>query len=439
MKIAIIGGGSYAWMPILITNFLLNSYFKNIRICLMDINASALADIELISKLYAAKLTQNKIIFEITTELDHSLDGATYVILAITHGGSGTEIMDHQIARKYGYFNMIGHEVGVAGCSRTLRMVPEAIRIARRMEILCPSALLLNVSNPLTAVTRSINKYTGIKAYGFCHGVVNHLAALLPLFDADSWEGVEFTAAGVDHCSWLLDVKHHGKDALKIMRDKGLIESANLGVLDALADDPFSGREKLRLRFILWGILGYMPGISDLHIIDFFSQFVSRPELREHFGIEYDHISEKTTGVDKYKNEVRRQLEGKITPSLKRHNEIVDKFICATSGGESFIDVLNVPNEGQIQNLPLDSIVETKCLVDATGIHPIQAGALPPIIESIVRPIIIRQELYMEAAMEHDFYKLRAALSMDPLVNDFRRIDDLCHELIDYNSQFVRG
>jgi alpha-galactosidase/6-phospho-beta-glucosidase family protein len=210
-------------------------------------------------------------------------------------------------------------------------------------------------------------------------------------------------------------------------------------VLDALADDPFSGREKLRLRFILWGILGYMPGISDLHIIDFFSQFVSRPELREHFGIEYDHISEKTTGVDKYKNEVRRQLEGKITPSLKRHNEIVDKFICATSGGESFIDVLNVPNEGQIQNLPLDSIVETKCLVDATGIHPIQAGALPPIIESIVRPIIIRQELYMEAAMEHDFYKLRAALSMDPLVNDFRRIDDLCHELIDYNSQFVRG
>jgi Alpha-galactosidases/6-phospho-beta-glucosidases, family 4 of glycosyl hydrolases len=98
--------------------------------------------------------------------------------------------------------------------------------------------------------------------------------------------------------------------------------------------------------------------------------------------------------------------------------------------------VMNVPNEGQISNLPMESIVETKCLADSIGVHPIHAGKLPPIVESIVRPILIRQEQYMEAAMEDSFEKLRAALSTDPLVNDFRRIDDLCRELMDFNNQF---
>jgi alpha-galactosidase len=436
LKITIIGGGSYAWMPILITNFLLLDFFNNTRICLMDIDAAALGHINKLCSLLSSKLPKNNMMFETTTNLDEALYGASYVIMAITNGGYQTEIMDHKIARKYGYFNMIGHEVGIAGCSRTLRHVPEAVRIARKMEKLCSSAVFLNVSNPLTAITRAINKYTSIKAYGFCHGVTNHLHPLFPLFGAKSWDEVDFNAAGVDHCSWLLDVRVRGKDALAIMKEKGLIESAEKGLMKVTVDDPFSGREKLRLRFILWGILGYMPAISDSHIIEFFGQLIGTEELRNHYGVHYDHIADKTKGADGYKNEVLDLLEEKTQPSLKRNNEIVDKFICAINGGGAFIDVMNVPNEGQIPNLPMDSIVETKCLVDSTGVHPIHVGKLPHIIESIVRPIVLREELYMEAAMENSFDKLRSALSTDPLVNDFRKIDNLCRELIDYNNQF---
>lgn len=402
----------------------------------MDINENALKDTQRLSSLLSSRLPENKMTFEATTDLDKALEGASYVVMAITNGGQQTEIMDHKIARKYGYFNMIGHEVGIAGCSRTLRHVPEAVRIARKMEKLCPSAVFLNVSNPLTAITRALNKYTSIKAYGFCHGVTNHLSPMFPLFGADSWDGVEFNAAGVDHCSWLLDVRYKGRDALAIMKEKGLIESAEMGLLEVTTDDPFAGREKLRLRFLLWGILGYMPAISDSHIIEFFGQLIGTEEFRKHYGVHYDHIAEKTEWKDKYKDDVLNILEGRTQPSLRRSNEIVDKFICAVNGGGSFIDVMNVPNEGQIPNLPMESIVETKCLVDSTGVHPIHAGKLPPIIESIVRPIILRQELYMEAAMENNFQKLKSALSMDPLVNDFRNIDELCRELLDYNNQF---
>ena len=34
----------------------------------------------------------------------------------------------------------------------------------------------------------------------------------------------------------------------------------------------------------------------------------------------------------------------------------------------------NLPNRGQIENLPLDAIVETPVVVDGAGIHPVHMG-----------------------------------------------------------------
>lgn len=62
---------------------------------------------------------------------------------------------------------MKGSEVGIAGCSRTLRHVPEIVRMAKEMENYCPNAFLINVTNPLSAITRAVNKYTSIKAAVF--------------------------------------------------------------------------------------------------------------------------------------------------------------------------------------------------------------------------------------------------------------------------------
>ncbi len=125
-------------------------------------------------------------------------------------------------------------------------------------------------------------------------------------------------------------------------------------------------------------------------------------------------------------------------PTPARNNECIDKFIAALHGAGSLTEVFNCPNVGQISNLPLESVVETKCLVDSTGVHPIAAGALPPILESLVRPVSIRQELYMEAAMTGDAQLLRAALATDPLVSDFRNIHQLTDELLKYNRKFAQ-
>jgi alpha-galactosidase/6-phospho-beta-glucosidase family protein len=428
MKIAVIGGGSYAWTRRIVSDFLVEDFFDGAQICLMDINPQALDEVfSLCRKLQ--NLSKIKITLSKTVDLTAAITGADYVVVAVSVGGLEPELEDHRIGRKYGYWNIKGSEVGPAGCSRTIRHVPFFVHLARQMEKLCPRALLLNVTNPLTVLTRCVNKYTSIKAYGFCHGVTNHLGCLLPLLDAQSMDEVDFVTAGIDHCPWILDLKVRGQNGFDILRSKKIIQAAHQGKALNAFDDPFAGREEERLRFVIWDYLGYLPGISDLHICEFLPQFVKSTELWKFWGLEYDRIVKRKEMVDGAIGEVRDLLSGKQPLSLQPSGEIIARFIAALHGRGELIDVMNAPNAGQIPNLPMGSVVETKCFVDAAGVQPLQTGPLPLLIKSIVEPAMIREELFMEAAYEWDKDKAAAALCTDPIVNDFRHARPMAEDI----------
>ena len=84
-----------------------------------------------------------------------------------------------------------------------------------------------------------------------------------------------------------------------------------------------------------------------------------------------------------------------------------------------------------------DVVVETFVNVDATGLHPAIANPLPKAAQNIVIPTSLREEMFMEAAMDWDVAKLTAALSVDPLVQDFTKTRQIAKEILDYNAQFL--
>ena len=238
-KIAMIGGGSYSWAYGLFSTFLDNDFFgRETELCLYDINEKALDDVYTFITYYNDRNPEKAITVTKTLSEDEALEGAKYVVVAISHGGLAAELEDHYIARRHGFYNVKGSESGIAGASRTIRHVPEFIRIARKMNKLCaPGATMLNVTNPLTSLCRCVQKYEDVHAVGFCHGIRNHLEILLPYFGANGFDDVSFSVSGVDHCSFLTDVKLHGQDALQIMRDKGMIEAAWAGKTNITFDD----------------------------------------------------------------------------------------------------------------------------------------------------------------------------------------------------------
>jgi alpha-galactosidase len=74
----------------------------------------------------------------------------------------------------------------------------------------------------------------------------------------------------------------------------------------------------------------------------------------------------------------------------------------------------NVPNRGLIDNLPQGAAVEVPCRVDATGLHPLAVGSIPPQGAALNRSYLSVAELTVEAARTGNPELVRQALLADP-------------------------
>ena len=81
--------------------------------------------------------------------------------------------VDLDVPAAHGITQTVGDTVGPGGINRALRNIPVLVGIGKAMEEHCPDAWLFNITNPMTALTRSVCRETSIKTVGLCHEVGN--------------------------------------------------------------------------------------------------------------------------------------------------------------------------------------------------------------------------------------------------------------------------
>src|SRR5688572_4336868 len=159
-RICFVGGGSYQWMPKLLTDIALTPGLSG-SIVLHDVAPEPMFEMQKLGqKIMAAAGAEFTI--EANGNLDDALKGAEFVIVTITTGGLEAMRKDIDIPLGYGIYQSVGDTVGPGGISRALRNVPVLVGIAQAMERVCPDAWMLNLTNPLTALTRAVLKTTSI-------------------------------------------------------------------------------------------------------------------------------------------------------------------------------------------------------------------------------------------------------------------------------------
>ena len=100
---------------------------------------------------------------------------------------------------------------------------------------------------------------------------------------------------------------------------------------------------------------------------------------------------------------------------------------------------MNLPNKGQIANLPEDSIVETLGVVNNLGFTPLAVGNLPEPLLNLVLPHVKNQDLIVEAALEGDRDKALYALYADPLCAhlSYPEIKEMGEKLLKAHNRFL--
>ena len=413
VKVAIVGGGSFNWSPTILRDIMLTEGLEGTEFRLLDINRQAAETVAALGRKLAADWDLPAI-FVPTTKPDEALAGADFVIITISTGGLAAMKHDLEVPERYGIFQTVGDTVGPGGWSRALRNIPVFVELGRRIKARAPRAAILNYTNPLTVLTRTLTRVTDQPVVGLCHGLYENYAMLKAIFGLKSEEEMRISVGGINHFFWILDMRIRGGDGYAMLRRK--LKGRDLAALAREAYFPGAGfhRDKYVSSecFDAFGCLTY----ADRHICEFFSRYVAPTAGRlKRYRLVRTTIADRRAGERARARRMRAWLSGKLPFPRHRSREAAADIIRAMTLGGQFVDVMNVPNRGQIPNLPSGAVLETLGVINTLGFTPLSVGPLPEPIADMVRRHVVNQELIVEAGMTGDREKAFAALINDPL------------------------
>ncbi len=431
-KIAFIGGGSLQWTPGLVNDMALTRPLDGAELAVYDIDLKAL---KLMTPL-CRRIVEgrgSKMRVRATMDRRDALLGADFVVLCVAIGGLDAMRMDLDIPLKYGIRQSVGDTVGPGGLARGLRHIPFAIQVAREMEELCPRAWMLNLTNPMTTICRAVTKATEIRVVGLCHEVNGVRHELAGLFGVPS-EEVLLQVAGINHLPVILSSRINGNDGFDMLRNWLSEHDPFEFVEDAPLVSPFQVfRDYIAVKLWLFSQTGVLYGAGDRHVAEFFPGFLSEANrFGRRFGIQLTTVDHRLEMA----HQRRLELENYIPPKTASEEQLAP-LMGALVGGAPGQFVVNMPNRGQIDNLPREAVVECMAIADGSGVWPICVGELPAAAHVVVAPHVDRQELIVEAALTGRYELARAALSTDPLVADPMIVAPLFAELMSTMARFI--
>jgi alpha-galactosidase len=431
LRIVLIGGGSLTWTPSLLTDLVIEPELEGSTAVLVDVDEPALERMQA----FASRLLETagrRWTIETTTDRQAALQGADFVLLTITVGGLAAMELDLQIPLKYGVYQSVGDTTGPGGLARALRNIPVILEIARDIERICPDAWLLQYTNPMTTLTRVITRETKVKTIGLCHELPGVLRRLRRLLDIDD-DSIDVTVAGVNHLIWLLRFQVGGRDGYELLRRHLAQHPTEFPYRGDLPGELTSvWRDRLVLKLRLFETFGVLPAAGDRHLAEFFPYFLTDATRRGgDYGVELTTVEHRRQAAAYGRAVAEKMASGEASIPLRPSGEAAASIILALAAGtDDYEHVMNLPNQGQIDNLPRGAVVETMARLRRNVAAPERSGELPPALAAVVAPLVIRQEMTVEAGLRGDRGLALQVLATDPLVHDFAASEPLLNELL---------
>lgn len=451
-RITIVGGGSTHWTPRLLVDFANSEALKEAAVTLMDVDPASLPVMVDVAE-HIAKIRGAGPSVRATTDLTEALEGADVVIVALSVGGFASMRHDIEIPARYGVRQPVGDSVGPGGIARALRSVPVAAEVGRAVGRHCPEALLINVSNPLTALCRAVGRTSDVTVVGLCNELVGLKFSMSLLFDAPM-NAVDPVSAGVNHLPLVTELRIGEEDGFTLLRsllanpderggepiwmppvDGMHWEKVSPGDTWTKADVVFNNR----LKFELFRRFGVLPGASDTHVAEFFPGFVTAAsDFGREWGVHHYGLRGHQRDKEADDREVADLLGGQeITPWPS--GELVADLVEGVATGTERALPMNLPNRGQVENLPADVVVECIGVTSASGVRARDSARVDSVLGEHLRRVVSSQELTVDAALTGDRTRVLEAMLADPVAGilPYERVVAMTDELLEATTPWL--
>jgi 6-phospho-beta-glucosidase len=403
MKLAVIGAGS-TYTPELVSHL---SQLDVDEVALHDIDAERLEVVGGLAERMLARAGYGGALVR-TGDLDAAIDGAAFVLFQIRVGGQAARLQDETIPLRC---SCIGQETtGAGGFAKAMRTVPVILELAERVAERAPGAWIVDFTNPVGIVTRALLD-AGHRAVGLCNVAITfqrHCARLLGVAP----ERVLVDQVGLNHLTWIRAVRLDGRDVLpQLLEEHG----------DELA-------ESIELPRSVLDDLGVLPSYY-LHY------FYAHDRVLE----EQRHGTPRAQTVAEIEREL---LEMYRDPGLDEKPALLEQrggafyseaavgLVRSLATGDGAVHVVDVRNDGTLNGLAADDIVEVPARVGLDGAVPLPQEPLAPELLGLVQHVAAYERLTAEAAVTRDHATARKALLAHPLIGQVEKVDALVDSLI---------
>ena len=427
MRISIIGAGSMFTRALTVDILTIEGLDEGV-FALVDIDPKRLELAHKLVELVIAKTGKNWKVISSTDRREVIAD-SDFVINQIEVSGLETVRLDYEIPLKYGVKQCIGDTLGPGGLFKTLRTLPAWIEIVRDIEDLAPDTIILNYTNPMSAVVLATTRITDLPVVGLCHSVQGTSRKLAEM--GVPYEELKWECAGINHMAWFTTLEHNGQDMYPVLKEK--------------AKDPaFLALDPVRLDAMLY--LGAFVTESSGHFSEYIPYYRKRQDLIDkHCGAGYNgetgfYATQWPIWRANTDREIQQLVSGEKELIIERSQEYAAVIIEAVCKNESAVIYGNVKNTGLIENLPQDGIVEVACMINRKGINPCYYGRLPEHLAALNRSNMAFFELAVESVLQKDREMAMRALMMDPLtaaVCSLSEIKAMFDELYEAQKDYI--
>ncbi|MBR4240729.1 MAG: 6-phospho-beta-glucosidase [Eubacterium sp.] len=451
MKLAVIGGGGVRSM------FLAKSISQKAeklgidKLVFMDNDEEKLNIYGKMAK-HIASLLCPELDFEITTNAAEAIKNADYVITTIREGGDYMRVRDERIALSNG---VLGQETtGAAGFSFAMRSVKALVEYCEMVKKYAkPSCKVFNFTNPAGVVSQTLRDLGYDFTYGICDAPSGMLRSFALLYTDDE-TAAKGEIYGLNHLSYFSSITINGKEMLdELIENDRAYEETDLRYFEkkllrerhSILNEYlyyFYYREKA-LQNILNAektrgelIYEYNKNMTEeLSKLDVEKDFDRAFEIFEHwYGEREANYMAAETGI-KRKNPWRFNIFEKDSGG---YAGVALKFIEIAGSKKTDSMILCTANNGAIEGLRDDDIVEITCDITPNGVVPHKMKNVDEQNLELIRRVKIYERLASKAIREKSIRSAVEALTLHPLVNSYSIASELISEYLELNKEYTK-
>lgn len=457
MKLTLVGGGGVR-APLFVGSALRRAERSGLtEICLQDINETKLELFGRISQ-ELAKRTQSPVKISMTSNAEKALEGSSYVVTTVRPGDEEGRIKDERIALSHG---VLGQETtGPGGFAMALRSIPVILEYAQLLKKVSPDAWLFNFTNPAGLVAQALQDEGYHRTIGICDGANGAQEALAKWFKVPQ-NDVHAEVAGLNHLSFTRSATINGEEVLQglldndeflgstsqrmfdpklIRRQRNWINEylyyyyyAEKAVSALKSDVRTRGEEVKDLNRALMETLGSIN--LDTHANEALTRYYAYERRRSSTYMHYA-LNDAPT-MEEADRLIDAVADGDHADEGEGYAGVALNLVDALQTGKPCYSGLNVRNDGAIEGLRPDDVVEVSCIVDKDGIRPLNIGKIAEPQFQLVQNVKQYERLAVKAIRERSRDTAVEAMMAHPLVLSYSRAVPLVDEYLEAHAQYA--